>query len=118
MLVLDGCVQPVLSPATNVAAARLLDRLGITLLIAQNAGCCGAVSFHLNAQDEALAYMRRNIDAWWPHIEQGVEAIVMTASGCGVMVRDYGHLLAHDPAYAAKAQRISQLTQDIGEIIL
>jgi glycolate oxidase iron-sulfur subunit len=117
MLVLDGCVQPVLSPATNVAAARLLDRLGITLLRAQNAGCCGAVSFHLNAQDEALAYMRRNIDAWWPHIEQGVEAIVMTASGCGVMVRDYGHLLAHDPAYAAKAQRISQLTQDIGEII-
>jgi glycolate oxidase iron-sulfur subunit len=95
----------------------LLDRLGITLLRAQNAGCCGAVSFHLNAQDEALAYMRRNIDAWWPHIEQGVEAIVMTASGCGVMVRDYGHLLAHDPAYAAKAQRISQLTQDIGEII-
>ena len=117
MLVLDGCVQPSLSPATNAAAARVLDRLGIALVRARNAGCCGAVSFHLNAQDEALDYMRRNIDAWWPHIEQGAEAIVMTASGCGVMVKDYGHLLSHDPAYAEKAKRISELTKDVSEII-
>jgi glycolate oxidase iron-sulfur subunit len=117
MLVLEGCVQPALSPATNAAAARVLDRLGITLLRTPNAGCCGAVSFHLSAQDEALGYMRRNIDAWWPHIEHGVEAIVMTASGCGVMVKDYGHALAGDPAYAEKARRISELTKDISEII-
>jgi glycolate oxidase iron-sulfur subunit len=117
MLVLEGCVQPALSPATNAAAARVLDRLGITLLRAPNAGCCGAVSFHLSAQDEALGYMRRNIDAWWPHIEDGAEAIVMTASGCGVMVKDYGHALARDPIYAEKAQRISELTKDISEIL-
>src|SRR5688572_23457455 len=80
MLVLEGCVQPALSPATNAAAARVLDRLGISLVSAAQAGCCGAVSFHLNAQDEALGFMRRNIDAWWPHVEAGVEAIVVTAS--------------------------------------
>ncbi|HSN41683.1 MAG TPA: glycolate oxidase subunit GlcF, partial [Burkholderiales bacterium] len=118
MLVLEGCVQPSLAPATNTAAARVLDRLGIALIRAPNAGCCGAVSFHLNARDEALDYMRRNIDAWWPHVEQGAEAIVMTASGCGVMVKDYGYLLSHDPAYAEKARRISELTKDISEIIL
>ena len=117
MLVLEGCVQPGLSPNVNAAAARVFDRLGIALVRAPNAGCCGAVSFHLNAQDEALAYMRRNIDAWWPQIEQGAEAIVMTASGCGVMVKEYGHLLSHDPAYAEKAKRISELTKDISEII-
>ncbi len=117
MLVLEGCVQPSLAPATNAAAARVLDHLGITLIRAPNAGCCGAVSFHLNAQDEALGYMRRNIDAWWPHVEQGAEAIVMTASGCGVMVKDYGYLLSNDVAYAEKAQRISGLTKDISEII-
>ena len=117
MLVLEGCAQPSLSPATNAAAARVLDRLGITLVRAPNAGCCGAVSLHLSAQDEALAYMRRNIDAWWPHVEQGAEAIVMTASGCATMVAEYGHLLAHDPAYAEKAARISALMKDISEII-
>jgi glycolate oxidase iron-sulfur subunit len=117
MLVLEGCVQPVLSPATNAAAARVLDRLGIALVRAPNAGCCGAVSFHLTAEKEAFGYMRRNIDAWWTHIEQGAEAIVMTASGCGVMVKDYGHLLARDPAYAGKAERVSGLARDISEII-
>lgn len=117
MLVLEGCVQPSLSPATNAAAARVLDRVGITLLRAAGAGCCGAVSFHLNAQEEALGYVRRNIDAWWPYIEQGAEAVVMTASGCGTMVKEYGHLLAGDLAYAGKAQRVSELTQDISEII-
>jgi glycolate oxidase iron-sulfur subunit len=117
MLVLDGCVQPSLSPNTNAAAARVLDRLGISLVRAARAGCCGAVSYHLNAQDEGLDYMRRNIDAWWPYIETGAEAIVMTASGCGAMVAEYGHLLARDPAYAEKAARVSALMKDINEII-
>jgi glycolate oxidase iron-sulfur subunit len=117
MLVLEGCVQPSLAPATNVAAARVLDRIGITLARAPRAGCCGAVSFHLDAREEALDYMRRNIDAWWPHVERGAEAIVMTASGCGTMVKDYGHALAQDPAYAEKARRISELTRDVSEIM-
>ncbi|HTD90840.1 MAG TPA: glycolate oxidase subunit GlcF [Burkholderiales bacterium] len=121
MLVLEGCAQPALSPATNAAAARVLDRLGITLLHApevRGAGCCGAVSFHLSAQEEALHAMRRNIDAWWPYLEQGAEAIVITASGCGVMVKDYAHLLAHDVAYAEKAKCVSQLSCDISEVII
>lgn len=118
MLVLDGCVQPVLVPSINAATARVLDRLGISLIKANNAGCCGAATFHLNAQQEGLDYMRRNIDAWWPFIEGGkVEAIVMTASGCGVTVKEYGHLLQHDPDYAEKACRISTMVKDISEII-
>jgi len=117
MLVLDGCVQPGLAPNINAAAARVLDRLGISLLRAGNAGCCGAVSYHLNAQEEGLAFMRRNIDAWWPYLAQGVEALVMTASGCGATVKEYGYLLRHDPAYAEKAARISALTRDLSEIL-
>ncbi len=126
MLILEGCVQPALAPEINAAAVRVLDRLGITLLKAPEAGCCGAVSYHLNAQDEGLDYMRRNVDAWWPYIEPegiearesgNVEAIVMTASGCGVTVKEYGHLLRHDPAYAAKAARIAALARDISEIL-
>jgi glycolate oxidase iron-sulfur subunit len=118
MLVLDGCAQPSLSPATNAAAARVLDRLGISLVRAAGAGCCGAVSFHLNLQDKALDIVRRMVDAWWPHVEEGAEAIVMTASGCGVTVKEYGHLLQHDPAYAEKAKRVSELTKDIGEVVI
>jgi glycolate oxidase iron-sulfur subunit len=117
MLVLEGCVQPGLAPNTNAAAARVLDRLGITLFSAEKAGCCGAVSYHLNAHADGLDYMRRNIDAWWPYLEQGTEAVVMTASGCGAMVKEYGHLLRHDPAYAGKAARISGLTRDLSEIL-
>jgi glycolate oxidase iron-sulfur subunit len=117
MLLLEGCVQPALSPATNAAAARVLDRLGITLVRAARSGCCGAVSFHLDAQEEARGYMRANIDAWWPHIEQGAEAIVVAASGCGVMVKDYAYQLAGDAAYAAKAQRVSELCRDPAEIL-
>lgn len=121
MLVLAGCVQPGLAPNTNAATARLLDRLGITLFEAPEAGCCGALRYHLDAHAQALDDMRRNIDAWWPHVApmhgQGVEAIVMTASGCGAHVREYGHLLQHDPAYAAKAERIAALTKDVSEII-
>ncbi|MGP1678139.1 MAG: glycolate oxidase subunit GlcF [Burkholderiales bacterium] len=120
MLVLAGCVQPALSPDINAAAARVLDQLGISLIEAQGAGCCGAVRFHLNAQEDGLDDMRSLIDAWWPYVEAadgGVEAIVMTSSGCGTTVKEYGHLLAHDPAYAAKAQRIGALTKDISEVI-
>ena len=117
MLVLEGCAQPSLSPATNAAAARVLDRLGISLVRAAGASCCGAVSFHLNRQERAFDVMRRTIDAWWPHIEQGAEAIVITASGCGVTVKEYGHYLAQDPAYAAKAKCVSGLVRDIGEVI-
>jgi glycolate oxidase iron-sulfur subunit len=117
MLVLDGCVQPSLAPGINPATARVLDRLGVSLAKAEAAGCCGAVTFHLNRQEDALDYMRRNIDAWWPHIEAGAEAVVMTASGCGTMVKEYGHVLARDPAYAEKAKRVSELCRDISEII-
>ncbi len=118
MLVLESCAQTSVSPATNVAAARVLDRAGITLVRVPSAGCCGAVSLHLSAQEEALGFMRRNIDAWWPRISSGAEAIVSTASGCGVTVKDYAHLLAYDPAYADKAKRISALAKDISEVIL
>jgi len=117
MLVLQGCVQPGIAPGINPALARVLDRIGISLIASEQAGCCGAVSYHLSAQEEGLDYMRRNIDAWWPHVEQGVEAIVMTASGCGVLVKEYGHLLAHDPKYADKAKRISALTRDASEVL-
>ncbi len=117
MLVLKGCVQPALLPRIDAAAARVLDRLGIALVAVAESGCCGAVSHHLNMHEEALAFVRRNIDAWWPQIEQGAEAIVVTASGCGVMVKDYGHLLRLDPAYADKAARVSALARDIVEVV-
>ena len=117
MLVLDGCVQPSLAPGINPATARVLDRLGIALVKDEMAGCCGAVTFHLNRQDDGRDYMRRNIDAWWPHVEAGAEAIVITASGCGTLVKEYGHHLAQDPRYAEKAARISELSKDISEII-
>jgi glycolate oxidase iron-sulfur subunit len=117
MLALAGCVQPSMAPSINAAAARVLDRLGISLVEAQSAGCCGAVTFHLNYQRDALAYVKANIDAWWPHVEAGAEAIVITASGCGTMVADYAHQLRDDPAYAAKAARISALAKDVSEIV-
>ncbi len=116
MLVLEGCVQPSMAPNINSATARVLDALGVQLVVAPKAGCCGALRFHLNDQEGGLDDMRRNIDAWWPLVEQ-VEAIVMTASGCGVTVKEYGHLLAHDSAYAEKAARISALTRDLSEIM-
>jgi glycolate oxidase iron-sulfur subunit len=118
MLVPAGCVQPMLAPDINAAAARLLDRLGITLLEVPKSGCCGALRFHLNDQDGSRDDARRMIDAWWPHVQAGVEAIVMTASGCGVFVRDYDHLLRQDPRYAQKAARIAAMTRDAAEIVL
>jgi glycolate oxidase iron-sulfur subunit len=121
MIVLAGCVQPVLSPDTNAAAARVLDRAGISLVEArvggEAAGCCGALRFHMNFQEQGRADMRALIDAWWPLVEAGAEAIVMTASGCGATVRQYGHLLAGDPHYAAKAERIAAMTRDLSEVV-
>lgn len=117
MLLLDGCVQPAMSPNINRATARVLDALGVQLQVAPKAGCCGAINYHLNAQADGLDDMRRNIDAWWPYVENGVEAIVMTASGCGVTVKEYGHILAHDAEYADKAKKVSALTRDLSEIL-
>ena len=117
MLVLEGCVQPGLSPNTNAATARVLDKLGIGLKAAPEAGCCGAIDFHLNAQEAGRNRMRANIDAWWPAVEQGCEGIVQTASGCGAFVKEYGEMLADDPLYAAKAERISSLARDLVEVI-
>ena len=117
MLVLGGCVQPSIAPSINAATARVLDRIGISLVEVPRAGCCGAVTFHLNYQHEALAYVKANIDAWWPQVEAGAEAIVITASGCGTMVKEYGHLLQRDGKYAAKAARISALSKDVSEVI-
>ena len=118
VLLLAGCVQPSMSPNINSATARVLDAAGIQTLVAPNAGCCGAVKFHLNDHDGGKAQMRANIDAWWPQVDGGaVEAIVMNASGCGVTVREYGHMLKDDPAYAAKATRISALTRDLSELL-
>ena len=117
MLLLDGCVQPSLAPQINHATVRVLDALGITAMSEKSSGCCGAVSYHLNAADEARTFMRTNIDAWWPAIEKGAEAIIVTASGCAPMVKEYGRLLAADSAYADKARRVSELARDISEII-
>ncbi|MFN3984431.1 MAG: glycolate oxidase subunit GlcF [Rhodocyclaceae bacterium] len=118
MAVLAGCVQPAMAPSVNAAAARVLDAVGISLVEMPGAGCCGAVRFHLDDQAGAREDARRNIDAWWPSLASGeLEAIVMTASGCGTQVKDYGHLLATDPAYAAKAARIADLTRDVSEVV-
>ena len=117
MLLLEGCVQPGMLPNINSATARVLNALKIQLISAPNATCCGALRYHLNDQDGGLRNAKQNIDAWWPLVEQGIEAIVMTASGCGVMVKDYGHLFAGDANYATKAKKISDLTQDISEIL-
>lgn len=116
MLIWQGCVQPALAPDINAAAARVLDRFGIRLDPAAD-GCCGVLSHHMAETDEARRHMRRNIDALWPHIENGIEALVLTASGCGMHFRDYGALLSDDPAYRDKARRVSELTRDIAEIV-
>ncbi|MBA4344644.1 MAG: glycolate oxidase iron-sulfur subunit [Methylibium sp.] len=122
VLMLLGCVQPAMLPNINSATARVLDAAGVQTLVADGAGCCGAVRSHLNDHEGGLADMRRNIDAWWPVVEGlteagKVEAIVMNASGCGVTVKDYGRALAHDAAYAQKAARIAALTKDLSELL-
>ena len=117
MIALGGCVQPSMYPNINGAAARVLDRLGISMMHAGSAGCCGAVRFHLGDAEAARDDARRNIDGWWPLLEAGAEAIVMTASACGVQVRDYGHLLQDDPDYRHKAARVALLTRDVTEVL-
>ena len=117
MLMLAGCVQPAMSPNINAATARLLDRLGIATIEAEGAGCCGAVRLHLDDHDGARMDARRNIDAWWPHVEAGAEAVVVTASGCGAHVREYAHLLEADPDYARKAARVTLLARDVAEVL-
>ncbi|MES2957493.1 MAG: glycolate oxidase subunit GlcF [Pseudomonadota bacterium] len=122
VLMLLGCVQPAMMPNINAATARVLDAAGIQTLVADDAGCCGAIRTHLSDTEGGLADMRSNIDAWWPLVEGltsagRVEAIVMNASGCGVTVKDYGHALANDVDYAIKAARISLLTKDLSELL-
>ncbi len=117
MILFEGCGQSSATPRTNVAVSRVMEKLGIEMVRVGSAGCCGAVSQHLAAADEARDFMRRNIDAWWPLIEQGAEAIVISASGCGTQVKEYGELLADDLDYAQKAQRVSALAKDICEVV-
>jgi glycolate oxidase iron-sulfur subunit len=117
MLILEGCVQSVVTPNVNAAARSLFDRLGISLIAAPAAGCCGAMDSHLSALETGRERMRRNIDAWWPHIQAGAEAILVTASGCGVTVKEYGEALRDDPRYADKARRVAELARDPCEVL-
>ena len=121
VIMLAGCVQPSMMPNINTATARVLDAVGVQTVVVAQAGCCGAVKFHLNDQEGGKAQMRANIDAWWPLVDPGgaggVEAIVMNASGCGVTVKEYAHTLKDDAQYAAKAARISALTRDLSELL-
>ncbi len=117
MLLLEGCVQPALSPSINEATRQVLDQLGISAVSESPVGCCGALHHHTSASEESLDFMRARIDAWWPLIEDGVEAIISTASGCGVHIKDYGELLKADSVYAEKAQKVSELTKDLVEIL-
>ncbi len=116
MILFRGCVQPALAPETNNAAIRVLNLLGISTVEINNETCCGALDYHMAETESASNFIKRNIDLWWPQINSGVEAIVITASGCGVMIKDYGYILRNDPDYADKARQISSLTKDISEI--
>ena len=117
MILFSGCVQPSLLPEINYALARLLNMIGIETMLVQSEGCCGAIDHHLAVEDRALSFIKNNIDSWWPYLEQGIEAIVISASGCGAMIKEYGYILRNDPAYQDKARRVSMLARDIGEII-
>lgn len=117
MLMHQGCVQPALMPNVDAATARVFDKLGVQVTIVPEAGCCGAIRQHLNDHDGAHAQFKANIDAWWPHVAQGVDTIVINASGCGVMIKEYGELLADDPDYADKARQIAAMAKDVSEIL-
>ncbi len=122
MVLLAGCAQSVIKPGTNSAAIKIFEQLGITLTTPTAAGCCGAVSYHLSKKEEGLDFMRRNIDGWWPLIDPASdtphEAILVTASGCGAMVKEYGDALKNDPAYADKAALVSALAKDPCEVVI
>ena len=118
VLIFSGCVQPTLNPVIDSVAARVLDRLGISLISVSKSGCCGALSYHLSEHEQAKQFARKNIDACWPFIEQGIEAIIMTSSGCGVLLKDYVSLLQYDKNYAEKAKRFSEKVKDISEILI
>jgi glycolate oxidase iron-sulfur subunit len=117
VVLLDGCVQPALAPEINADAARLLDRLGISAIPVSSAGCCGALQYHLGAHPDALGEMRRNVEAVWPHVSAGAEAVVFTSSACAAMLADYGRVLQADSAYAERARRISALGMDISQLL-
>jgi glycolate oxidase iron-sulfur subunit len=117
VVLLEGCVQPALAAGINPAAAQVLDRIGIATIRVAGGGCCGALSHHLSAHTESLAQMRHNVDALWPHVAAGAEAVVFAASACAAMVCDYGRLLKDDPTYAARAERISALAGDISQLL-
>ncbi len=117
VILFSGCVQPALAPDINQSVAKVLDVLGISVIHVENEQCCGALSHHLTATDKAGIFMRKNIDLYWPLIEQGVEAIISSASGCGVHIKEYGYLLRDDEAYADKAAKVSAMTRDIAEYL-
>ena len=117
VILLQGCVQQVIDPGINEATAKVLDLCSISVVRVKGESCCGALDQHLTKTEKAEQFMRRNIDTWWPHIEKGVEAIVCTASACGLQVKDYGHYLRGDNQYAKKARRISALARDVSEIL-
>ncbi len=117
MLILEGCVQPAMAPSINAATARVFDHLGISLIAVEGAGCCGAIAQHLNYHNASQAAIKRNIDVWWPYLAAGAEAIVVTASGCGTMVEEYGHILRNDVEYADKARRVSEMFRDVSQVV-
>jgi len=117
VLLLNGCVQPALLPSIDAATARVLDAIGVQAIVIARSGCCGAIDYHLDAQAQARDKARRNIDAWWPQIEQGIEAIVVNASGCGAMVKEYAHLLHDDAVYRGRAERVAAMTRDLSEFL-
>src|SRR5476649_2831309 len=115
---LSGCINPVLAPSTNEAAIRILNRHGVEVVVAKGEGCCGSLEHHMGHEAEALAKVRNNIDAWTQEIEgEGLDAILITVSGCGVTIKDYGFMLRTDPIYAAKAARVSAAAKDVTEYL-
>lgn len=117
VLMLSGCVQPALTPNTNAMASRVLDQLGISAIEIEERHCCGAVGLHTSQAEQGKQQARRLIDLWWPHVESGIEAIVISASGCGVTVKEYGELFKNEPDFAQRAARISELACDVSELI-
>ena len=118
MLMLEGCVQPAMMPNVDIATLRVLDKAGIQIVRAAGTTCCGALRMHLGDGDGARAHMRRNLDAWMPLLAAGdIEAIISSASACTLSLKDYGHALADEPAYAATAARVSALVRDLSELL-